>query len=80
MKNIGKICKMPTLERSNMPSLKNKRHEIFAQSVVSGLSLADAVIKAGYKPKYAKTNSTKIMAKKDVSERIKELEKELEKE
>ncbi len=54
-----------------MPVLRNQRHEIFAQGVASGLSAAEAYVKAGYKP--SRKNASRLRTKEDVDARIAEL-------
>jgi phage terminase small subunit len=61
-----------------MPTLKNIRHERFAQNVVSGLSLSAAYIAAGYKEPGASANGTRLMATEAVSLRVAELRHEIE--
>jgi Terminase small subunit len=56
-----------------MGTLKNIRHERFAQNVVSGLSLAAAYISAGYKDAGANANGARLMRNDSVSSRVNEL-------
>ena len=58
-----------------MPTLKNIRHERFAQNVVSGLSLSAAYIAAGYKEAGASANGARLMATEAVASRVDELQK-----
>ena len=54
-------------------TLKNSKHELFAQGIVKGLSPADAYIKAGYAPAGARFNAHRLITNDNVSARIKEL-------
>ena len=60
-----------------MPVLKRAKHEIFCQNIANGTTHEEAMLKAGYKPKYARQNSSKILLLTTVQERIKELQEEI---
>lgn len=53
-----------------MPPLKNIKHERFCIGLSSGYSQRDAAIKVGYKDN---SNTSKLMNKPDIQERLKEL-------
>lgn len=57
-----------------MPILPNPKHEKFAQLVVRGKSQTDAFIMAGYSPKGANGNASRLIANDSISDRIKELQ------
>ncbi len=46
-----------------MPPLKNSRHEIFAQSIFSGMSQAESINKAGYKYISSKRNGGSVASR-----------------
>jgi len=54
-----------------MPTLKNHRHEAFAQALVAGQTADQAYQTAGYKPN--RGNATTLKAKQSVKERVAEL-------
>ena len=58
-----------------MPALKNNRHEFFAQAICAGMSITDAAAEAGYKTgtAAARTTASKLHAKANIQERIREL-------
>lgn len=53
--------------------LSNPQHEAFAQHVVSGLSLTQAAVQAGYKPSAANNMGSRVAKLSDVRMRIAEL-------
>ena len=61
-----------------MPTLKNIRHERFAQNVVSGLSLSAAYIAAGYKEPGASANGARLLRNENVAARVAELRHQIE--
>lgn len=56
--------------------LKNSRHEKFALACFKGMNQQDAYIEAGFKPRGARANSTRLIAKDSIWNRIQELHKE----
>ena len=58
-----------------MRTLKNSRHEKFAQNVFKGMSHKDAYIEAGFKPRAARANAARLMTYDDIQARIAELHK-----
>lgn len=44
-----------------MPVLSNSRHELFAQGLAIGKSAKQAYIDAGYKPKGARQNASRLL-------------------
>jgi phage terminase small subunit len=61
-----------------MPRLVRIKYERFAQAIAKGANQGAAMITAGYAKKSAR-NSTELLKKKEIIERIKEISKELEK-
>jgi phage terminase small subunit len=59
-------------ETVTMPSLKNARHEVFAQARVSGLTIDAAYVEAGYKPN--RGNAARMNANESIQGRIAELQ------
>jgi hypothetical protein len=57
-----------------MPTLKNHRHEAFAQALARGDSAAKAYIEAGYKANTG--NASTLKSDKSVSKRIEEIQEE----
>lgn len=57
-----------------MPTLKNNRHEIFAQSLVKGMTQKDAAIEAGYEPKAVDVTASRLLRNAKICERISELQ------
>jgi len=55
-----------------MPQLKNKRHEIYCQAVVSGKTTYEAYVEAGYKPNPSNASNFK-KKHPNIEERINEL-------
>lgn len=55
-----------------MPTLKNTRHESFAQALASGMSRDAAYEKAGYKPH--RQSAHKLLTKADIQARVDELQ------
>ena len=45
-----------------MAILKNKRHEKFALNIFKGMSQQAAYVEAGFKPRGARANSTRLIA------------------
>jgi hypothetical protein len=60
-----------------MPVLKNIRHECFAQNVVSGQSISNAYISAGYKQAGASANAARLIRNPTLSSRVNELQNEI---
>jgi phage terminase small subunit len=61
-----------------MPVLKKPRHEIFPMGVATGLSLTQAYIRAGYKPRGARHSARRLLAKNpDVAARVIEIRMEI---
>lgn len=58
-----------------MPSLANARHENFCLNLVSGMSQTEAYIKAGYSPRGANGEASKLISNHIISARIRELQK-----
>ena len=54
-----------------MPTLKNAKHELFAQGVAKGLSATEAYEKAGYKPH--QPSASRLLSNAMVERRIDEL-------
>jgi hypothetical protein len=61
-----------------MPALKNVRHELFCQGLMSGLSQTKAYIGAGYSDRGAKQSAARLLANTDVRSRVSELRREIE--
>jgi phage terminase small subunit len=59
-----------------MPTLKNVRHELFCQGLVSGLRQAKAYTSAGYSDHGAKQSAARLLNNADVRSRIAELRAE----
>jgi phage terminase small subunit len=59
-----------------MPALKNIRHEIFCQGIVSGLSQTKAYASASYSERGAKQSAARLLNNADVRSRIGELRAE----
>jgi hypothetical protein len=58
-----------------MPVLRNKRHELFAQALVSGrVTATEAYVSAGYSGKGAAVSASRLRRKATVSARIRELQ------
>jgi hypothetical protein len=57
-----------------MPTLKNPRHEAFAQAVMRGLSAAAAYVEAGYKAN--RHNAAALAREKHIGTRVSELQEE----
>ncbi|WP_167646413.1 terminase small subunit [Mameliella alba] len=55
-----------------MPTLKNTRHEAFAQARVAGMTIDAAYVEAGYKPN--RSNASQLNAKEHIRQRIRELQ------
>jgi hypothetical protein len=55
--------------------LKNQRRELFAQGLAQGMSGTDAYTAAGYKP--SRKNASNLKTKKDIIERVLELQGKL---
>lgn len=60
-----------------MPVLNNARHEQFAVGVASGMPATKAYIAAGYAPKAAESNASRLMGNDKVKARIAELRREI---
>jgi len=56
-----------------MPTLKNSRHEQFAQLIAVGKSASEAYIHAGFSAKGAKASAHRLLAHSHVSARVEEL-------
>ena len=56
-----------------MAVLSKSKHELFAQSVVKGLSATEAYVSAGYSKAGAAQNASRLMTNDKVSARIQEL-------
>jgi phage terminase small subunit len=57
-----------------MPTLKNPRHERFAQLIaVAGLSACEAYTQAGYKSKSAESNGPRLARNEQIASRIEQL-------
>lgn len=56
-----------------MPILKNSRHEIVAQERFQGKSLQEALEKAGYSPKWARSAGSRLLTNVNIIERLREL-------
>ena len=59
-----------------MPALKNMRHELFCQGLVSGLSQTRAYIAAGYSERGAKQSAARLLNNPNVRSRLAELRAE----
>lgn len=55
-----------------MPTLKNTRHETFAQARVAGMTIEAAYVQAGYKAN--RSNAARMNAKEHIRQRIRELQ------
>lgn len=58
----------------SMPVLKNQRHEKFAQRIAKGDAATKAYIAAGFSPKAAKQNASRLRENEVIGERIAELQ------
>jgi phage terminase small subunit len=56
-----------------MPALTNRRRELFAQSVVSGSSLKESAIAAGYAPSRAEQTGSELRKNREIAVRIGEI-------
>jgi hypothetical protein len=54
-------------------SLSNQRHELFCRNVAAGTSLSNAYKLAGYRETGASQNAQRLLGRKDIAHRIKEL-------
>ena len=54
-----------------MPSLKNVKHELFAQALAKGTTASEAYVEAGYKP--SRAAASRMSAKVNIQERIREI-------
>jgi phage terminase small subunit len=67
----------PSGKDGTMPALKNVRHELFCQGLVSGLSQAKAYTSAGYSERGAKQSAARLLANADVRSRVADLRREI---
>lgn len=58
--------------------LKNVRHERFALALFKGMSQKDAAIEAGYSPKSAIVNASRLLTKANIIKRVTELQSKAE--
>jgi phage terminase small subunit len=62
-----------------MPKLKNPKHEIFCQEYVARFNGTQAAIKAGFSPKTADQQASRLLTKVKIKERVEELKVKREK-
>jgi hypothetical protein len=58
---------------SHQGSLINQRHELFCRNVAVGTSLSNAYKQAGYREAGASQNAQRLLGRKDIAQRIKQL-------